>query len=262
MSASPAGRARRSVAAFVLAVVACALHAEAARQQSQAPPAAASSTAGLALPDGAGKAVVERVCSGCHEPSLVMFKREDEEGWAAIVQDMAARGAKGTPADLDAITAYLAANFNRTRGFGGLVTRGADAAASAKDDQQRFAAGRQIYDSVCVVCHQPDGRGRQNVAPSIVGSPLVLAPPAVPVRIMLHGKRGTANVMPALGMLMTDDQIAAALTYLRREWGHTAPGIDTAMVKEIRAQTAGRARPWTAEELQQFAGPVKGGLRE
>ena len=31
--------------------------------------------------------------------------------------------------------------------------------------------------------------------------------------------------MPGLGVL-DDEQIAAVLTYLRREWGHTAPPID------------------------------------
>ena len=66
---------------------------------------------------------------------------------------------------------------------------------------------------------------------------------------MLHGKRGPTNVMPALGSLLSDEQIAAALTYIRREWGQTAAAVDAATVKEIRGQTAGRARPWTAEEL-------------
>ena len=103
-----------------------------------------------------------------------------------------------------------------------------------------FAAGREIYQTLCVVCHQADGRGRQNVAPALVGSELTLAPPAIAVRIMLHGKRGPTNVMPALGPLMTDEQIAAALTYVRREWGQTASAIDPATVKGIRAQTAGR----------------------
>jgi mono/diheme cytochrome c family protein len=76
---------------------------------------------------------------------------------------------------------------------------------------------------------------------------------------MLHGKRGPTNVMPALGRFMTDDQIAATLTYIRREWGHTAPAIDGALVKDIRALTSGRARPWSVEELLQTVGqPAKG----
>jgi len=206
------------------------------------------------LPAGEGKALVERVCAGCHDPSLVMFTREDEEGWAVIVNDMAARGAKGTRQELDLITAYLATHFSRQKGFVPLLPADAVAAASSADERQRFAAGRTIYQALCITCHQADGRGRENVAPSLVRSELALGAPGIPIRIMLHGKRGPSNVMPALGPLMSDEQIAAVLTYVRREWGHDASAIDAATVKDIRARTAGRARPWTADELRQTVG--------
>ena len=213
----------------------------------QAPPSLA-----VILPDGAGKPIVERACAGCHDPSLVMFKREDEEGWAAIVNDMAARGAKITEPELKIVTAYLAEHFNREGTFSPL--KGLGAAAAARDDQQLFAAGREIYQTLCSVCHQPDGRGRERVAPPLVGASLAMGPPAVAVRIMLHGKRGPTNVMPAVGTLMTDEQIAAVLTYVRGEWGQQGSTIQAATVKEIREATAGRARPWSVEELQQFGG--------
>jgi mono/diheme cytochrome c family protein len=206
----------------------------------------------IALPEGPGKRLVERFCGECHDPSLVMFTREDQDGWAVIVNDMGARGAKAKPEELQVITSYLAERFNRQSDTP-FKAVGAGA-ATARDEQQLFAAGKEIYGTLCVVCHQADGRGRDKVAPPLVGSQLTLAPPAVPVRIMLHGKRGPTNVMPALGSLLSDDQIAAVLTYVRREWGQTAAAIDAATVKEIRGQTAGRARPWTAEELSQLSG--------
>jgi hypothetical protein len=59
--------------------------------------------------------------------------------------------------------------------------------------------------------------------------------------------------MPALGPLIADEQIAAVLTYVRREWGQAAPAIDAAEVNAIRTATSGRARPWSAEELLQIA---------
>ena len=58
--------------------------------------------------------------------------------------------------------------------------------------------------------------------------------------------------MPPIGAALSDDQIAAALTYIRREWGHTASAVAPALVKEVRSQTAGRARPWTNDELKQL----------
>ena len=222
----------------------------AGRQAPQSAPPGGSLA--IALPEGEGRALVIRACGGCHEPALVMFTREDEEGWKVIVTDMVARGAKATAEEVEVMSAYLATHFNRQSKFAPLKYIGA-AAAAARDEQQLFAAGKEIYGTLCAMCHQADGRGREKIAPSLVGSPLALGPPAVVVRIMLHGKRGPANVMPALGSLMTDEQIAAVLTYIRREWGQTAAAIASAEVKTIRASTTGRARPWTAEELEQFA---------
>jgi mono/diheme cytochrome c family protein len=225
----------------------------AGRQAPSTPPPGGSLS--IALPDGEGRVLVMRACGGCHEPSLVMFTREDEEGWKVIVNDMVARGAKATAAEIDVMSAYLAAHFNRQSKFAPLKSVGA-AAASARDDAQLFAAGKEIYGTLCAICHQADGRGRDKVAPALVGSPFALGPPAIVVRIMLHGKRGPTNVMPALGPLMTDEQIAAVLTYIRREWGQTAPAVEAAAVSAIRSSTTGRARPWTAEELDQVAGKI------
>jgi mono/diheme cytochrome c family protein len=117
------------------------------------------------------------------------------------------------------------------------------------DEQQRFAAGRELYQTLCAACHQPDGRGREHLAPSLVGSELALGPADMTARIVLGGKEGSTGLMPPLGAALTDDQIAAALTYIRREWGHTASPVDPATVKEVRALSNGRTRPWTNEEL-------------
>ncbi len=88
------------------------------------------------------------------------------------------------------------------------------------DEQKRFAAGQEVYRNVCQACHQPDGRGMDKLAPTLVGSAYALASPTVPVRILLHGKEGSIGLMPPVGQIFTDEQIAAVLTYVRREWGH------------------------------------------
>ncbi len=74
------------------------------------------------------------------------------------------------------------------------------------------------------------------------------------MRILLNGKEGPAGLMPPLGAAFDDEQVAAVLTYIRREWDQTGSPIDAATVKEIRALTAGRTRPWTAEELARIGG--------
>ncbi len=117
------------------------------------------------------------------------------------------------------------------------------------EEQQRFAAGREVYQTLCVACHQPDGRGREQLAPPLVGSDLALGPAGIAARIVLGGKEGPTGLMPPLGASLTDEQVAAALTYVRREWGHTASAVNPTTVKDVRAQSTGRTRPWTAEEL-------------
>jgi len=116
-------------------------------------------------------------------------------------------------------------------------------------EQQRFDTGKEVYQNLCQACHQPDGRGMEKVAPNLIGSEFALAPPAVAVRIVLNGKEGAVGLMPPLGAALSDDQIAGALTYVRREWGQTGTPIDPETVKQIRALTAGRTRPWTPPEL-------------
>jgi mono/diheme cytochrome c family protein len=117
-------------------------------------------------------------------------------------------------------------------------------------EQQRFDSGRRIYEAMCQACHQADGRGQPGRAASLVGSPLALASPDVPVRILLNGKEGSTGLMPSLGAAMTDAQVASVLTYVRREWGHTGSAIDPALVARQRSLSRARTRPWTDAELR------------
>jgi mono/diheme cytochrome c family protein len=121
-------------------------------------------------------------------------------------------------------------------------------------EQARFDAGRTVYQNLCIACHQPNGRGLERIAPSLVGSEFALGIPAIPIRIVLNGKEGSVGLMPPLGASLSDDQIADVLTYIRREWGQTGSPIDPALVATVRAQTAGRTRPWTNEELAGISG--------
>ena len=126
----------------------------------------------------------------------------------------------------------------------------APVAPLSADEQARFAAGQEVYRSLCQACHQPDGRGAEKVAPPLLGSALTLASGGIPARILFNGKEGKVGLMPPLGSVLSDDQIAAVLTYVRREWGQAGSPVDAAMVKETRAATAGRLKPWTDAELQ------------
>jgi mono/diheme cytochrome c family protein/glucose/arabinose dehydrogenase len=128
------------------------------------------------------------------------------------------------------------------------------AAALTTEQQRRFDAGREIYVNLCQACHQPDGRGQDRIAPSLIDSPLVLADPEIAARVLLNGKEGSIGLMPPLGSGLSDEQLAGVLTYVRREWGQTASPVDPAVVATVRDLTRSRTRPWTHDELLKMAG--------
>jgi len=122
-------------------------------------------------------------------------------------------------------------------------------------EQARYDAGKIVYGNLCQACHQPDGQGREHLAPPLVGSAFALAKDtSIPIRIVLNGKEGPVGLMPPLGGVLTDDQIAGVLTYVRREWGHTASPVAPAEIPAVRKDTASRTRPWTNDELTRLLG--------
>ena len=76
-------------------------------------PALACGLAAKDLPNGEGKDLTARMCVGCHGLETVTDARVAKEDWPNVVDDMIAKGAKGTPAEADIVTAYLAEHFDR-----------------------------------------------------------------------------------------------------------------------------------------------------
>ncbi len=124
------------------------------------------------------------------------------------------------------------------------------------EEKRRFEAGKAIFEVTCLACHQQHGLGQAGLAPPLVGSEWVAGSERRLIRIVLNGLRGPIRVkgdtfeldMPALGVL-DDDQIAAALTYVRREWGHSYEPIAPGAVKKVREETASRDDAWTMVDL-------------
>jgi mono/diheme cytochrome c family protein len=128
------------------------------------------------------------------------------------------------------------------------------------EQQRLYATGQTVFSSLCMACHGDDGRGKEKLGPSLIGSQLALAAnPDVPVRILLQGKEGPVGLMPPLGASLSDEQIAGALTYVRRQWGNDASAVDPNTVKDTRAATSARTRPWTNDELLALAAGGRGG---
>lgn len=179
------------------------------------------------------------------------------------------RGAAGTTVSLSHEPAQFSA---LARGTGDLSTRastllarlnwpgkapqaGAPAplAPLTAEQQKLYDTGQTLFKSLCMACHGEDGKGTE-LGPTLIGSQFALASPEVPIRILLQGKEGKVGLMPPLGATLTDDQIAGALTYVRRQWGNAAGPVDPDTVKAVRAATTDRTRPWTNDELTALPG--------
>jgi mono/diheme cytochrome c family protein len=138
-----------------------------------------------------------------------------------------------TDADLTAIATYLKALPGQTAA--------PPAAISASDP--RMVAGAAIYVDECSACHGPDGKGVPYLFPSLAGSPNVRSSdPTSLVRVVIEGARSVATAgeptgpgMPSFAWMLSDDQAAAVLTYIRNSWGSSAPAVDASQVAQGRA---------------------------
>jgi mono/diheme cytochrome c family protein/glucose/arabinose dehydrogenase len=133
----------------------------------------------------------------------------------------------------------------------------APVAPRTSEEQQRVDAGREVYRHGCQAGPQPGGRGQEKLAASLIGSPMAIGAAEIPARILLNGKEGPVGLMPPVGQVFNDEQIAAVLTYIRREWGQTGTPVDAATIKSVRTATADRTRPWTNDELTALAAQRK-----
>jgi glucose/arabinose dehydrogenase/mono/diheme cytochrome c family protein len=137
--------------------------------------------------------------------------------------------------------------------------------ALTKAQQAVFEKGKVTYTNLCAACHQPHGYGLDGLAPPLVDSDWVLGKPDVTARIILHGLGGPVKVgnriwdltMPPMGML-SDEDIAGVMTYVRREWEHNGSPVDAKFVTGIRKQYADHPNSWTADELRP---PTKKGAK-
>jgi mono/diheme cytochrome c family protein len=98
----------------------------------------------------------------------------------------------------------------------------------------RFAekSGEALYANVCQACHMPDGKGARGAGtyPSLAGDQN-LAARGYPILVVVNGQRA----MPPIGLMMTDDQVAAVINYVRTHFGNTyQDAVTSDEVKSVR----------------------------
>jgi len=64
-------------------------------------------------PDEKGKALVQKICTSCHEMDTVTAIRRTGLGWRENVEEMADRGAEGSEQELAEVVDYLTKYFGK-----------------------------------------------------------------------------------------------------------------------------------------------------
>ncbi|WP_446001665.1 cytochrome c oxidase subunit II [Vibrio nigripulchritudo] len=101
-----------------------------------------------------------------------------------------------------------------------------------------MAMGEQVYNERCAVCHQANGLGVPGVFPAMKDSPVTLGDMTTHIDVVLNGVAGTA--MQAFGNQLTDEQIAAVVTYERNAWGNDKG--DMAQASDVNALRGGEGQ--------------------
>jgi nitrite reductase (NO-forming) len=104
--------------------------------------------------------------------------------------------------------------------------------------------GKRIYAQTCFACHQAEGQGLPGVFPPLAKSDFLMADKARAIRGVIKGQSGEMlvngqkynGVMPPV--MLTDEQIAHVLTFVRNSWGNSGEIVTVEEVQKIHAESA------------------------
>lgn len=94
------------------------------------------------------------------------------------------------------------------------------------------ASGEQIFTRVCAACHMQDAKGAEGAGryPALAGNQK-LAIGAYPAMVVVKGLNG----MPPIGTMLTDQQVADVVNYVRSHFGNKFKGaVKAEDVKTMR----------------------------
>ncbi|MBI5447355.1 MAG: cytochrome c oxidase subunit II [Gammaproteobacteria bacterium] len=87
-----------------------------------------------------------------------------------------------------------------------------------KSQAELLKQGETLYTTHCAICHKPEGTGMPPAFPALKGSVIATGPVKNHIAMVLNGKPGTA--MQAFKEQLSDEDIAAIVTYERHAWGN------------------------------------------
>nr|WP_155255131.1 cytochrome c [Bradyrhizobium elkanii] len=108
-----------------------------------------------------------------------------------------------------------------------------------------LSLGKQIYDRDCASCHGATGLGMPPHYPPLAANQSIQMASAVnAIRMVLNGgyPPGTAGNpmpygMPPFAQRLSDDEVAAVVTYIRTSWGNRGAPVSARQANELRTAT-------------------------
>jgi mono/diheme cytochrome c family protein len=193
-----------------------------------------------------------------YAPSLTLNKEGGLGDWslediAGLLQDgISSRGAVYGPmaevvhnslqyltdADVRAMAVYLKTLPERHEGPAPNAPRGATQVSASM-----LAQGAQLYAKHCQSCHMENGFGRPPGWPPLAQNPSIQMASAVnPIRMVLNGgyppqtrDNPRPYGMPPFAQILSDEEIAAIVTYIRVSWGNHGGVVTEAEVNALRS---------------------------
>ena len=117
--------------------------------------------------------------------------------------------------------------------------------ALLRSAERRSNSGALLFMQHCESCHVDTGAGYPPYLPPMAGNPPIMDPdPASFINIVLNGSSrlivdGTPDAyrMPGYRLLLTDQEIAEIITFVRQGWGNNASAVTAADVAGMRDLT-------------------------
>jgi mono/diheme cytochrome c family protein len=142
-----------------------------------------------------------------------------------------------TPDDADAMALYL-----KSLAEGHSPEQG-ESGVPAPEGSLLMNFGKIVYESHCATCHGAKGLGMPSQYPQLAGNQSIEMEEAVnPIRMVLNGgfPPGTAGNkmpygMPPFAQTLSDDEVAAVVTYIRGAWGNHGSVVTARQANELRA---------------------------
>ncbi|NJW52339.1 copper-containing nitrite reductase [Salinimicrobium oceani] len=120
------------------------------------------------------------------------------------------------------------------------VETDAPAMGSEMSVDEKLARGKQVYTQNCLACHQATGAGIPNAFPPLAGSDYLNADVHRAIEVVKFGLNGEIKVngniynsaMPKQNI--SDEDVAAVLTYVYNNWGNNKTEVTQEMVKKAK----------------------------